>query len=62
MTDWSLGVEIRVIKCRRDDKLEENCETWRALLSNFMTTEAPDDQTVVTESSSSGSEEVEEAI
>ena len=39
VVEWSVAEEIRLIKCRRDTKLEEDLECWRALMSRFAESE-----------------------
>ena len=41
-------------KCRQDDKLEEDLETWKTLIARFSEGESADAQTTLVEDTSSG--------
>ena len=50
--EWSVAEEIELGKCRRDEKLEDDLETWRALISRFTEAGNVDGPTTLVESMS----------
>ena len=52
MIEWSIAEEVRLVKCRKDAKLEEDIECWRALMAKFKEPEEPSSSLAETDDSS----------